>query len=283
MPELTLRAGKGSELTHNELDANFKRTVSQKTANYTCLISDNRNIIEGNHATTAFTITLPTVATAAASDTGDYEVTITNINAAIVSVDGNGVETINGGTDSIALGQWESVTVALNSAQTAWVTVGGSGRLVVSNHVRAGNLYVPDGAGTLSPLFVSGVVTEDTWESVGPTGSGADNIWADMDDLPSNARVLKVVAQSALVTNSTNSANTLLYVASGDVASPTAGNGTRVSFNLADDNASGFQNTDSITLEIPLGTDQVFKVYWATADNASASAVNFYYRGFVVG
>lgn len=123
MPELTTRAGKGSELTHNEQDANFKRTVSQKTTDYTCLISDNRNIIEGNHATTAFTITLPPVATAAASDTGDYEITVTNINAAIVSVDGNGAETINGSTETIDLAQWEAVTIGLDSAQTAWAII----------------------------------------------------------------------------------------------------------------------------------------------------------------
>lgn len=125
MPELTTRAGKGSELTHNELDANFARTVSQKTTNYTCLIGDNRSVIEGSHATTAFTITLPTVATAGGSDTGDYQVTVTNINLAIVTLDGNGAETIDGLT-SIRLYQWNSITVGLNSAGTGWKVLSGN-------------------------------------------------------------------------------------------------------------------------------------------------------------
>lgn len=123
MPEIITRAGKGSELSHNELDANFTRPVTQKTTTYQVLGSDNRSIIEGNHASTAFTITMPTVANAAAEDTGDFETTFTNINAAVVSIDGSGSETIDGSTGTIDLEQYESVTVQLDSAQTGWNTV----------------------------------------------------------------------------------------------------------------------------------------------------------------
>lgn len=120
MPTLRTRASKGSELTHNELDANFLRTVTQKTTTYQVLISDNRSIIEGSHAATPFTITLPPVATAAASETGDFETTFTNINTAVVSVDGSGSETIDGSASTVDLAQWDSVTIALDSAGTGW-------------------------------------------------------------------------------------------------------------------------------------------------------------------
>lgn len=121
MPTLRTRASKGSALTHAELDANFKRTVTQKTDDYQILISDNRSVIEVNKAT-ATTITLPPVATADDSETGDFETTITNIGAGTSTVDGSGAEAVDGGT-GITLYPWESVTVQLNSAQTAWKTV----------------------------------------------------------------------------------------------------------------------------------------------------------------
>ncbi len=119
MPTLRTRAGKGSDLTPTEADANFKRTVTQKVGDYQVLLSDNRSVIEGNDATTAFTITLPPVASADNAETEDFEVSCTNINAAAVTVAGSGAETIDGAA-SITLDQWDSVTVALDSAQTAW-------------------------------------------------------------------------------------------------------------------------------------------------------------------
>jgi hypothetical protein len=113
MPTLTTRASKGSSLSHAEGDANITRTVTQKTTTYQILISDNRSIIEGNHASTPFTMTLPPVATADNSETGDFEVTVTNINAAAVTLDGSGAEAVDGGT-GVVLAQWASVTVQKN-------------------------------------------------------------------------------------------------------------------------------------------------------------------------
>ena len=69
MPEILTRAGKGSDLTPGEADANFKATVRQVTTTAAGLTTDNRGTIEGNHATVPFTITLLAVATAAAVDT----------------------------------------------------------------------------------------------------------------------------------------------------------------------------------------------------------------------
>jgi hypothetical protein len=115
MPTLTTRASKGSELSHSELDANFKRTVTQKTTTYACLVSDNRSIIEGNHATTAFTITLGDATTMLAADTGDYEVTITNVGAAVVTVARAGADTIDGAAASLTLAQYSSVTLGIDS------------------------------------------------------------------------------------------------------------------------------------------------------------------------
>ena len=123
MTTLTTRSAKGSELSHSELDANFKRTVSQKTTTYSCLVSDNRSVIECVHATVPFTVTLGDAATMAVADTGDYEVTIANIGAAAVTVARAGSDTIDGVATSIVLQQYSSVTLKVNVAGDGYNSV----------------------------------------------------------------------------------------------------------------------------------------------------------------
>jgi len=162
----TLRTRTGNTtLTHAELDANFKRTVTQKTDTYQIVISDNRSVIEANKAT-PFTITLPPVATADNSQTGDYEVTVTNIGAGIATVDGSGAETIDGSAD-LALQQWASATFVLDSAQTGWKSVARSnvlahtGALTVSGALTATGALTASGGvdgvlGGVTPAAISG-------------------------------------------------------------------------------------------------------------------------------
>ena len=141
MPNIRTRSAKTSALSQAELYANFTRPVTQKTTTYQVLIGDNRSVIEGNHASTAFTITLPPVATALASETGDFSVVVSNIGAAIVTVDGSGSELIDGSAD-LALQQWAAATFTLDSAQTGWKVI--SSRNVL-NHVGAGfDLFLVD-------------------------------------------------------------------------------------------------------------------------------------------
>ncbi len=153
MTELTTRTTKGAPLTYAEMDANITRTVVQKTAAYQVLISDNRSIIEGDHATTAFTVTLPPVATALTSDTGGFEVTITNINAAIVTVDGTLSELIDGSAD-VELTQWDSVTCRLNSLQTGWK--------IIHDHVVVGTVGTTQAKAIMEMVWPVGSVYEST-------------------------------------------------------------------------------------------------------------------------
>ena len=127
MPTLRTRSAKGSELSHAELDANFKRTVSAKTTTYACLVGDNRSVIECNHATIPFTVTLGDAATMAAAETGDYEVTIANIGAATVTVARAGTDTIDGGATSITLPQYSAVTLKVNNAGNGYNTISRTG------------------------------------------------------------------------------------------------------------------------------------------------------------
>ena len=126
MPTIRTRAAKGSELSHNELDANFTRPVQQKTTAYTTVVGDNRSLIECNHASTPFTITLGVATDMDASEPGDYIVWIKNINAAIVTVARSSTDTIDGAT-SITLEQYEGVILQVNSAGTGYNIVSREG------------------------------------------------------------------------------------------------------------------------------------------------------------
>jgi len=120
---ITTRAGKGSSLTHGELDANFKQNVAQKTTTYSVVEADNRRLIECNHATTPFTITLGDATTMIAADTGDFEVSFYNFGAAACTIQEAGSDTIDGGSTNIVLQQYESVTLKVDNAGTGWQSI----------------------------------------------------------------------------------------------------------------------------------------------------------------
>ena len=141
MPTMRTRAAKGSALTHNELDANFKRPIAQKTTDYTILVGDNRSVLECSHATTPFTITLAEAGTMDNAETGDYFITIKNTNVALVTVARSGADTIDGAT-SIVLHRDESITVQAGVGDYAWniisrVRTGNSVIQVVNNQTSA--------------------------------------------------------------------------------------------------------------------------------------------------
>ena len=83
-----------------------------KTTDYTLLSADNAGTITANKAT-AITFTLPAAATAG---TG-YRVTVHNIGAGALTVDGDGVETINGAA-TFQLAQYSSATIWTDG--TSW-------------------------------------------------------------------------------------------------------------------------------------------------------------------
>lgn len=203
MTTITTRGTKGSELTHNELDANFDQDVKAKTTTYACLVSDNRSVIECNHASTPFTVTLGDAATMAAADTGDYEVTIANIGAATVTVARAGSDTIDGAATSLTLPQYSSVTLKVNAATDGYNSIArGLGGLTST----VAELNILDGVtSTAAELNILDGVTSTAAELnklAGVTSSAAElNILDGVTSTTAELNILDGVTSSAAELN----------------------------------------------------------------------------------
>jgi len=178
MPTLRTRASKGSALTHAELDANFRRTVRQVVTTATGLISDNNGVIEGNHASTPFTITLGDAATMIAAENGSYVITITNVNAAAVTVARAGADTIDGAATSLILTQNDSITLQAISAGTGYQSIGRINGAIEPSTVTASDTTDSTSGSTGSINTAGGIgavkdiVTDATVKALGDTAAG---------------------------------------------------------------------------------------------------------------
>lgn len=115
MSSIITRAGKGSALTHNEMDTNLKTGAQAKTGAYTVVEGDNRDTVE---CSGTFAVTMPDVATvAAAADTGDFEVTIKNTGSGVITIDRTtGADTIDGTAADLTLAANDFYTLKTNQA-----------------------------------------------------------------------------------------------------------------------------------------------------------------------
>lgn len=204
MPNLTTRAAKGSEQSHDEMDANFTRTVSQKTTTYSVLSSDNRSLIEGNHATTPFTITLGDAATMLLEDTGDFEVALVNTGVAAVTVAPAGTDTINGSTSSIVMLTGAAAVFKIDSTGTNYQLTGtkhlaGQASIISGLGATSGTITVNLGQdsfhiykigrllhvqGTLSVMSVSSPIGLLTWSVVPKAAPSSLSELADLMFVP---------------------------------------------------------------------------------------------------
>jgi len=151
----------------------------------------------------------------------------------------------------------------------------------VANHIRAGNTQLTDGASSTTTLVASTVVTEVTWESIGPTGSGADNIWTAMDVIPANSTVLIVDVVSSMISSSSTIAIMSVYVTYGDDATPNAEATNKFVYFAFDPDAASEQGLVTNRIFIPLGpTSQDFQLYW-DVENATSPSVTLIYKGFM--
>ncbi len=152
----------------------------------------------------------------------------------------------------------------------------------VANHVRAGNTQLQDGSAGGSSFNIRTQIAEDVFETIGPTGSGATNIWTGMDVLPSNARILLVDIEISLTSTGSTANDLFVYAASNDVASPASDNSTRIAgLQMKADTAVAEISETFVRCMIPLDANQVFKMTFDLINVGGSSGCSMYYRGFM--
>jgi len=152
----------------------------------------------------------------------------------------------------------------------------------VTDHIRAGNVQIWDGDGASAGIEFDVVanMAATTWETVGPTGSGATNIWAKLDVLPTSATIL--IADIYLDIESTTSGDCAI------IAFATEGSGTATE-SVSNQIARLWAHTDAANEDfqsisrvmIALDSNQTFRVTWQNTNITANSDVLIWYRGFI--
>ena len=148
------------------------------------------------------------------------------------------------------------------------------------NHVRAGNKQLDNGEIGLSNFFNLGTnLTKNTFETVGPPGSGATHEFPALSVLPNNARILYVTMQIEVTSTAAGDTGGSIAVAAGDdeIVSP-GGNLIVGAHNFYAD-AGGRDEGVFMPGRIPLDENQKFYCRW-DAFNDNNRNIQLYYTGF---
>ena len=127
--------------------------------------------------------------------------------------------------------------------------------------------HIPDASGypvaSTTPIdFVVAGVPVSTWESVGPTASGADNIWTALDGVPADANWVELsVRHFGSAGSASINSTSKFYVRQGGTSIGIAH--CQVSEIAELMSASGFgQAVVYTTVKVKLGAGKIFDVYW---------------------
>jgi len=152
------------------------------------------------------------------------------------------------------------------------------GGSAASGFMRVKNTYYLDGTAAVGTILsLQGVITESAWETVGPTGSGADNIWTALDALPSAA--IGVIVELWLAANATIDLVNNLRVGL------CKGGYTVFHHNLycevTGDGTSDFENQERMMLLIPLDSSRRFAAWWGRSDASLDVITSMWVKGYV--
>jgi len=195
MSTIVTRSGKGSALTHTEMDANFTNLNTDKpdvvgatTNGHLPTFDSASDLVDSGYVLpsgaivgltdtqtlTNKTLTSPTINTPSVS--GGTLTTVT-INGATISGD------LTAGAATITPTELSYIDGLTSNAQTQIDLKG-----AIHNHVSAA-----DGGPYVSSITTNIVrIGGAGWEDIGPTGSGRTNIWTALDGIPSTVDWIKI-------------------------------------------------------------------------------------------
>ena len=253
------------------------RTPVVKTANYTVVDADNGRIFLCEGAIT-FTVD-DTIA-----QTGtNYTVKNANLgnNDSSVTISISGGSSLEGET-TITLRPGDGMTIVRGSNE--WVSLEAFRADAISGTDYSQHRFIyfnreimESGTGWTT---LTTDITEVTWESVGGTGSGADNIWTALDDVPELTGYIMVQGYAtAKHTGAGGLVQTQLY------ARPYNSTDTATWENLIVEAAGYGTSTVDVTATgvkvIPIDSNRRFELYWDEFTNNSATAIYLQLVGFM--
>ena len=145
----------------------------------------------------------------------------------------------------------------------------------ISGYLSANSFYITDNTNS-SAFSISSAMSELSWESVGPTGSGATNIWTALDDLPLETSFIEVLCD---MFDSSGGSTLSISVYSRK-------NGESDAFDSSTEIANIRASSTLVTLtsltpaKIPLSSSNVFDIGYNT--NTGSGTASIYLRGFGV-
>lgn len=281
---------------------------SSITGTYSVVAGDRGKML---YCTNTFTLTLLAAATA-----GDgFNIGISNSGSGTITVDGNASETINGSA-TITLEAGEGCILCCDGsnwnghAGIIGATTAIAGKLEIATDAEAqaetatDKALVPSNLAAL-PAAVTGYqggkyhqiyddqpdatlfeviapLTVSTWESVGPTSSGADNIWSSLDDLPSTATSI-IIRTDVLISGSTSGDTYRINLFSRPNGSATAAATNNIIAKASFVNRSGSVEGDQYMsdITIPVSSSQMFDLYYTIEGTTPSSTIYFWLVGWI--
>jgi hypothetical protein len=274
MSTIVTRAGKGSELTHNEVDSNFTNLNTDK------LETSRFPNVNGNVTSTDEELNILTGATLSVAELNILD-GVTASTAELNIVDGvtvsaaqinNAAATTSSTAELNILDGVTSTAAELNKTDDSAAAVAG--------FVSGMRTYLNADGGSATTFDLVGPLTESSFESIGPTGSSATNIWTAMDAMPA-AATTAIILISASATPSTDT-RLVIQVSARQTGSSATGAGPSIlSYAVhADDFNTGVAAISTVVL-VPLdGSRRFDMMYSASGDNGPSILLTL--KGFIV-
>jgi len=150
----------------------------------------------------------------------------------------------------------------------------------VSNYVSAIKTYLHVDGANSTAFVVSTEVTVNSWESVGPTGAGASNLWTALDDLPAGATIAIVQIDLDFTASAIDTNSELRAFVRQTGSSATNDDSTEIAeLRAPTDDKIGTYSTHTQVL-LPLDPSFRFDIRWENANTATAQ-VEIRLKGFM--
>lgn len=149
----------------------------------------------------------------------------------------------------------------------------------VSGYISGVTEYIESDTGADQTGFDVDAVISTAWESVGPTGSSATNIWTDMDIIPTGAKWVEIkIYSSASDASGLTVKQTLHGRVTGSSTAAADANAISLNHSIATGSTVNFDGNIT-TAKIPIDSSRRFDLY-RNPSNGTAFVCNIYLIGW---